>query len=169
MEMEIPLRELADLQQQSAEHEPIEVRIGDNVLRLRRPTGDDQLKWLDGSFGDEKQAAEAMIRALLCSESALDLNDGITEEWIKVVNEAMEEFDPLACFSPTVRCPHCDAMHSHAIDLEEWSIQRLQRRQWDLLTCIHRLAVHYHWSERDILSVPPWRRSYYLGLLEGDG
>lgn len=34
-----------------------------------------------------------------------------------------------------------------------------------LLTEVHALALHYHWSERDILALPRARRRRYLALL----
>ena len=34
-----------------------------------------------------------------------------------------------------------------------------------LYTEVHHLALHYHWSERDILALPRGRRQRYLGLL----
>jgi hypothetical protein len=44
----------------------------------------------------------------------------------------------------------------------------LSRRAACLLRDVHRLALAYHWSERDILGLSLRRRRSYLLLLEED-
>jgi hypothetical protein len=44
----------------------------------------------------------------------------------------------------------------------------LSRRAAGLLRDVHRLALAYHWSERDILGLSLRRRRSYLLLLEED-
>ncbi|HLL70136.1 MAG TPA: hypothetical protein VK363_01810 [Pyrinomonadaceae bacterium] len=174
LELELSLPEIVSLQNQTDEAERFTVRRGDEQLYVRRPTGSDQLAWLSARFADEAAAFGAMIGALVSAQEAgaSDAADAaavgakIDGEWIGAIEEAMEEFDPLVNFSLSVRCPFCEAEHEHEIDLEELALRRLRQSQLRLLTSVHRLAKHYHWSEREIFSVPHRRRAFYLALID---
>lgn len=173
LELELSLSEIVSLQNQTDEAERFTVRRGDEQLYLRRPTGSDQLAWLDARFTDEAAAFGAMVRALVSfpeagapATTAAAAGAQIDGEWIGAIEEALEEFDPLVNFTVSVRCPFCEAEHEHAIDLEELALRRLRQSQLRLLAAVHRLARHYHWSEREIFSVPHWRRAFYLALID---
>jgi hypothetical protein len=168
MEIDISMEELANLQHRSDNNEPFNIQIGEKKLLIRKPTGNDQLKWLKSSFPNEGTAMNTMIRTLLCDEDKICSYQelSISDEWVKTINDAMEEFDPLINFSIAVYCPCCGKQSYHELNLEELLLQELHKAQLNLFQSIHRLAMHYHWSERQILSIPPWRRSYYLSLIE---
>lgn len=173
LELELSLPEIVSLQSQTDEAEQFPVRRGDEQLYVRRPTGSDQLAWLNTRFTDEATAFGAMIGALVSvQEAGASATDAaavgarINSGWIGAIEEAMEEFDPLVNFSLSVRCAFCEAEHEHEIDLEELALRRLRQSQLRLLTSVHRLAKHYHWSEREIFSVPHGRRAFYLALID---
>ena len=167
MEMDISVAELARLQHQAddTDHHLIEL-AGENI-NVRNPTGRDQLAWLKHSFTNEKEAAEAMVRSLIVdTEDTPSSNHlAITDEVLGTIKEAMEESDPLVNFSLQVRCPYCSEEDLYELNLEELSVQKLYESRLNLLKAIHRLATQYHWSEQQILSIPPWRRSHYLALI----
>lgn len=168
MEIEISLEEIANLQRQGDETDPFMIQMGGERLHIRRPTGNDQRKWLKTSFPDEDAAIKAVIRTLLQDNEKASYKQEIkiSEEWVKTINETMGEFDPLVNFSLTVYCPHCGKEGHYRLNFEELSLRQLHQAQLRLLQTIHRLAAHYHWSEQQILSLPPWRRSHYLALIE---
>jgi hypothetical protein len=171
LELELSLSEIVSLQNQTDDAERFAVRRGEERLYVRRPTGGDQLAWLDARFTDEPSAFGAMLRALVSTDEAgassvASVGAEFDDEWIGAIEEALEEYDPLVNFSLSVRCPFCEAEHEHAIDLEELSLRRLRQSQLRLLTSVHRLAKHYHWNEREIFSVPHWRRAFYLALID---
>lgn len=171
LELELSLPEIASLQNQTDDAERFAVRRGERQLYVRRPTGSDQLAWLDARFADEAAAFAAMVCALVSfdeagASSAAVVGAEIDGGWIAAIEEAMEEFDPLVNFSLAVRCPFCEAEHEHEVDLEELALRRLRQSQMRLLASVHRLARHYHWSEREIFSVPHWRRAFYLALID---
>ncbi|HJR08387.1 MAG TPA: hypothetical protein VJ842_14090 [Pyrinomonadaceae bacterium] len=170
-ELELSLSEIVSLQNQTDDAERFAVRRGDERLYVRRPTGSDQLDWLDARFADEPTAFGAMVRALVSTDEAgassvSSVGAEVDGGWIGVIEEALDEFDPLVNFSLSVRCPFCEAEHEHAIDLEELSLRRLRQSQLRLLASVHRLAKHYHWNEREIFAVPHWRRAFYLALID---
>lgn len=170
MELEISKKEIADLQLQSDKNDSFMIQIGDKSLPIRKPTGRDQIKWLKTPFINEDAAIKWMISSLLYENGKTDpfYDDeySLSEECIKAIDRSMEEFDPLVNFNLMVICPNCEREGRYKINLEELSLVKLQEAQKSLLKIVHRLALHYHWSEDDIFSIPPWRRLHYLTLIE---
>ena len=169
-EIEIAIEEVAALQEEAYAADRVEVPIENEVLALRRPTGSDQLVWLEGNFKDSGAAQRAMVRTLLLSGAeGVDVHgDTLRDEWLDRIEDAMEEHDPLVNFKLRVKCPFCESDHLVTIDLEELSLRRLRQAQLRLLASVHRLAAHYHWSEQQIFAVPYWRRAHYLSLIENE-
>ncbi len=167
-EIEISIGEIASLQEQAYANERIVIRLENETLALRRPTGSDQLAWLKNDFANEEAAVKAMVRTLLLddTEDASVHGDSLGGERLQSIEQAMEEHDPLVNFSVWIHCPSCGVEHLSEIDLEDLSLGGLRQAQLRLLASVHRLAAHYHWSEHQIFSVPYWRRAHYLRLIE---
>ncbi len=163
LEIELTFDELSGLQDEAYETERIPVALGHEQLTLRRPTGSDQLAWLNNRFADEEALLNHMLSTLVVESAEKIVAAG---ELLQVVGPVMEEHDPLVNFSVGVQCPDCGQEGPCEIDLEALSLSRLRQAQFRLLATVHRLAAHYHWSEEEIFNVPYWRREYYLGLLE---
>jgi hypothetical protein len=169
-EIAISLEEVAALQKDAYAADRIAIPVENDIVALRRPTGGDQLAWLDGTFTDPEAARRAMVRTLL-----LDGNEGadarvhvLRDEWLESIEEAMEEHDPLVNFKLSVQCASCETTNLVAIDLEEISLRGLRNAQMRLLATVHRLAAHYHWSEQQIFDVPFARRAQYLSLIANE-
>jgi hypothetical protein len=107
-----------------------------------------------------------MIQTLLVEQSSFRERGSIPDEWVRSIERAMEEHDPLVNFILLVPCPHCDLENRHHIDLQELTLDVLRREQLRLLEAVHRLALRYHWGEEQIFSLPPWRFRHYLALIE---
>lgn len=168
IEITLSVEELGHLQPQTDDTVPLLVRVGDEGLQMRRATGGDQLDWLNHSFTDENSAVQAMIQTLVIDHGKDPSNrkNLMIEDWVQVIDNAMEEFDPLVNFSLLILCPYCKKEDQYEIDLETLALQKLREAQLRLLDTVHRLAGFYHWSEQQIFSVPPWRRFHYLTLIE---
>lgn len=175
VEVELTLDEISALQERHGGEERFRVRHADEELWVRRPTGSDQLKWLERRFADASEAAAAMAATLMLDESPAPTLDEspaparaarLDEIWAEALDEALDEFDPLVNFSLLVRCPDCGAEAEYEVDLEEFALGSLWLAQRQMLAAVHRLASHYHWDERQIFSVPHWRRAHYLTLIE---
>lgn len=134
---------------------------------LRRPTGLDQARWLEQP---EELATAAMLRSILVRPSLDELVERgeMVESVARVIDKAMDEFDPLVGFHASVRCPQCGSISDFQIDLTGAALERLARAQRGLIEEVHRLASRYHWSEQQILDLPEWRRQSYLALVEGE-
>jgi len=155
LEIELGVSEISELQQQAVNDETIFV----GRLKLRRPTGNDQLAWLGRSFEVESEALQQMLCTLVVEGTP-------SRESLEEIGRVMDEHDPLVNFTVRVQCPDCEQESVCEIDLEDVSLNRLRQAQLRLLATVHRLAAHYHWSEEEIFKVPHWRRDYYLNLLE---
>ncbi len=165
MEVEVSNHELADLQRRSDETDRFLVRIGDEKVPVRVPTGRDQQDWLEASFDDEGIAPNTIIETLLLGPHSFE-EDSVPDEWVQPIDAALEEIDPLVNFVLLVGCPDCGKENRYEVDLQNISLGMLRRDQLRLLRSVHRLALHYHWSEEQIFGLPPWRYSHYLALIE---
>ena len=164
-EFELNTAQLVALAQERLEEQTILVPIGTIMASLKRPTGRDQLQWLEA----DEDMSEAMLRAVVVEPRLDELRaTGMTSETIAIaVDAAMDSFDPLLSFHVRVRCPGCGAVADVAPDLAAAAIERLSRAQHAAIGDVHRLASRYHWSEIEILNLPQWRRQSYLDLIEG--
>lgn len=146
----------------------ITITVGQSEAAVRRPAGLDQVGWLKSAGGLE---SETMLRTILV-RPGLDalLARGETLESIEwALDEAMDRFDPLPGFHLGVACPECSAATEVFPDLAGAALERLFQAQQMAIENVHRLASRYHWSERQIVELPEWRRQSYLQLLEQEG
>lgn len=166
LEIELTTSEISELQQQADDDDVV---VNDGRVRLRRPTGNDQLVWLGQGLASEADALRQMIATLIVEGSERRLfGKGFLGEGAELeeIGRVMDEHDPLVNFSVQVQCPDCGREHMCEVDLEELSLNRLRQAQFQLLATVHRLARYYHWSEEEIFKVPYWRRDHYLNLVE---
>ena len=140
------------------------------AVALRRPTGRDQLDWLNAGFEDEAAVTRAMLDALIDDghERGAIADALLSDEALDRIERAMEESDPLISFAVMAACPACGTENEIKVDLEDLALRRLHQAQQALLASVHRLAAHYHWTEREILATPHWRRVHYLRLIGTD-
>jgi hypothetical protein len=80
---------------------------------------------------------------------------------------AMAERDPQAELELDLCCPACGTSFSTLFDTATFFLRELEERATRLLGEVHTLALHYHWSEAEILSLPARRRAQYLTLVAG--
>lgn len=167
IEIDFSMEELRGLCS-SAETECPELLVGDRAVRIRQPTGLDQLQWLQCTFNDERSLTQSMLETLVIEADREQLNSKAIAQgdWIPAFNQIMDKVDPLVNLRVRVQCPYCNTQNSHFIDLGAWALQRLRHSQLQLFDLVHRLASHYHWHESEILAIPAWRREFYLARIE---
>jgi hypothetical protein len=76
--------------------------------------------------------------------------------------EGMAQADPLADIQLDLSCPACRHQWRSVFDIVSYIWTELEVLAWKLLSDVHSLASAYGWSERDILSLSPTRRQFYL-------
>lgn len=135
---------------------------GRSPLSLRRPTGDDLLRWRQAGWTSRPDAAHLMLEALKISGPVPAPEDE------PALAAALATLDPLVAFDVDCRCPQCDAAQAVSVDLEGLALARLAARQNALVHDVHRLASRYGWTEAEVLAVSATRRRRYLALIEAE-
>lgn len=81
---------------------------------------------------------------------------------------ALERQAPVLDLELDARCPDCERDGLVHFDLQSFLLAALQREgQW-LVRDVHRIAVAYHWSHREILDLPRSQRQLHVTLIEAD-
>lgn len=75
---------------------------------------------------------------------------------------ALEAMAPAIVLAIATQCPVCGG--DNEVELDPY--RALARRADDLLLEVHQIALHYHWSEAEILAMPQARRRRYLDLID---
>ena len=132
-------------------------------LRFRLPTGGDQetAAARAATIGVDG-AAGLLLRD--CLESAAVDVDGVAE----ALEAAMASHDPQAEIALELACVRCGRACSILFDAGDFLFRELTRDGDALDRDVHELALHYHWSEAEILALPVERRLRYLELLTDD-
>jgi hypothetical protein len=162
IEFELTLEEIREQQRQADLIEAVEVEYGGRSFAFRKPCGRDQEKWSAMSFLDQAQAMQAMVSSLALTQEVPACPG---PDLIGLVDEAMDEADPLVNFRCQVTCAECATANKFTVDLCAVALAILRRLQRQLIVTVHELASHYHWSEQEIFAVPHWRRKEYLDLI----
>jgi len=162
LELELTLEEIAEQQREADLIETVDVEISGKIFAFRKPCGRDQENWAGLIFRDEREAAGAMIGTLAVNPH---LPETFGPEDLDLIDEAMDEADPLVNFQCRIGCSECGAENEFLIDLCDVALGMLSRLQQQLIVMVHKLASHYHWSEKEIFAIPHWRRKEYLDLI----
>jgi hypothetical protein len=78
------------------------------------------------------------------------------------LDAALDTLDPDAEVTIVARCPECGSDQSILLDIASFFWREIEFRVPRLLQQVADLARVNHWSERDILMLPPARRHFYL-------
>ena len=117
---------------------------------------------------DPASGAAAILRDCVLSASRdgvpIDARE-LPEPVTSALNDTMSARDPQAELELDVRCPSCGRAFSAMFDTATFFLRELEQRAVRLLQEVHALALHYHWSETEILRMSPRRRARYLELV----
>ena len=160
--MELTLDEIAAIQSRADLIETVDVEVGKHSFLFRKPTGLDQENWANGDFRNGEEAARSML-AILADDP--DQTEKLGDMDLDLIDEAMDDADPLVNFRCQIGCLECGAENEFLIDLCDVGLGMLSRLQQQLVVMVHKLASHYNWSEKEIFAVPHWRRTKYLDLI----
>jgi hypothetical protein len=128
------------------------------TIRFRLPTGGDQ----EAVLGlDEAAAADALLERCIVDDGGAPPS---LEERDAVV-AAMDRLAPQLDLELDLACPECDHRFVVPFDIPTFFFHEMGINGAQLLRETHVLALAYHWSEADILSLGRDRRRAYLGLL----
>ncbi len=137
---------------------------GRHVYRLRVPNGRDLESAASLALGDLEVLESFLLRACVTSsagEAVGDLPAAAQGE----LTARLADLDPQAELIIDMACAHCAAAIQMPFDPAAFLFEELAARAEALYGEVHTLALHYHWSERDILTMPQGKRRLYLQLL----
>lgn len=98
-----------------------------------------------------------------CELAAADLPDEVAE----TVAKRMALADPQGDIQVDLTCPSCAHRWPAIFDIESFFWNEINAWAQRILSEVHLLASAYGWRESDILNLTPWRRQFYLGLVNG--
>jgi len=118
--------------------------------------------------GDEEADEQRLLRG--CIAAAVRGDEPVAPEKLpaavqEAVMQTMAACDPQAEVEIALTCPACRAAWSEIFDIESFFWNELQAWAGRMLREVHQLACAYGWSERQILALPPLRRSMYLNMV----
>ena len=135
-----------------------EMALADRRVEFRLPIGRDQEAVCELSL----EAAEKWIfDACLIGDAGVALNESERQAIIA----AMEAIAPRVDLDLDVRCPECASAFTAPFDMGAFFFEELRGKQGQLLREVHSLALGYHWSQAEILSLTRSRRRAYLSML----
>ena len=134
--------------------EPVSV----NGRMFRLPTSRDLARAL--AHPDANYAAMRLL------ESCQVEGDAPGEQDLEAAGEKMSRADPLAEIRLDLACPACGHEWEETLDLGAFVWSKIETRAKRLLREVHALGSAYGWSEKEILSLSPARRSFYLEMVE---
>ncbi|HVK56069.1 MAG TPA: hypothetical protein VM532_13700 [Burkholderiales bacterium] len=136
-----------------------EVAMDFGRVRLRLPTGADQIR-LAGKPADHEHA---LLESLLVEVSHdATVPTTLNAEALAAIETALEAVSPEVLRQVAAACPECGKANN--VDLNPYTALTHDSRE--VLTDVHRIALHYHWGEAEILALPRKRRHDYLRLID---
>jgi len=116
--------------------------------------------------GDQLAAATDLERGLIrrCVVPA-----DVPWRWRHRVERAMESLAPGLSRTLGAKCPECQEETHFFFDVQRFVLEELRDQALFVFRDVHLLALHYKWSESEILALPQWRRIQYAELLGQDG
>lgn len=85
---------------------------------------------------------------------------------LDAVIQRMSDADPQADVHARLSCPSCGHTWEVLFDIVSFFWEELERWVRRTLREVHLLASTYSWCEADILALSPWRRHYYLQMVQ---
>jgi hypothetical protein len=131
-------------------------------LRVRVPTGTDQE--LVARIDDDGEALRTLLGRLIRHAETNEkvAPESLDAELIDRIEAQVESMAPEVATELLASCPACQRQNRVAAT----PYMSMQRPVGELFAEIHRLAIHYHWSEQEILAIPRSRRHTYLTLID---
>jgi hypothetical protein len=127
-------------------------------VRFRLPNGADQVAVAD-LFTDE--AVEVLLRRCVVDDGGVPLT---LDERAAVITE-MDRLAPQIDLELDLNCPECGHSFTTPFDCTAFFFSEIRAQSRHLMREVHYLALHYHWSEAEILGLQRDRRRGYLALL----
>jgi hypothetical protein len=129
-------------------------------VQLRVPTGADE-EAIANHAQSQPPLPHMFTRLVTMNGHAVEAA-ALSESDRERIDTKLDEMSPQPALSAEIDCPYCGLGQELAIDASAW----IARDGYRLDLEVHTLAMHYHWSEQEILQLPRPRRERYLQLID---
>lgn len=142
------------------------IEVDDYALHFRLLNSLDIAAVINTNDADKAQKL-LLSRCLLKAEhSGADCAiEQLPDVVLQKLSEQIEALDPQAEIRINLNCPACSHTWDVLFDITSFLWEEINDWAERMLQTIHKLALGYGWSERDILNLSPVRRQLYLGML----
>jgi len=137
-----------------AAEEPGWFRLRNTPVSFRLPTAADQ-----AAVTQALKPARELVRR--CIRPA-----GISAGLLRRVETAMEALAPSLSQNLQGRCPQCETSVDFYFDVQQFVLSELGNQAALIYEDVHALALHYHWSQAEILELPRGRRARYAEMAQ---
>ncbi len=143
-----------------------ELKTDKYIVHFRLPNSYDLANVIHNEDRDE--AIKSLLKRCILKAECAGVDqavDQLPDHVIQSLNERIEALDQQAEIHIRLCCPECS--HSWEVQFDIASFLWTELNDWSerMLQTVHKLAVGYGWSEREILNLSPIRRQLYLGML----
>lgn len=138
---------------------------GDYTVRFRLPTSLDLLSLTSGDPDPRQQLLQRCIGVITYQETQPAFA-ATPAAVLDAVVQRMAELDTQADIQLDLTCPACAHKWLATFDILAYLWSELDAWAYRTLQEVHTLAMAYGWREADILALSPWRRQYYLSMVQ---
>jgi hypothetical protein len=163
MSVDLSISKLLNIKHPKPEND-YEIKACGYAIHVKPLTAEDQdLAAANSESIDE--LVQNMARACIV-QSEPGLPADLPEAILEAIGSQIEEIDPLSDISFNLSCAECNHAFQASFDAEDFVFREIGVTRYQQLEReIHWLAFHYHWSEKEILSLPSSKRKRYVELV----
>lgn len=117
---------------------------------------------------DKAEARKQLLERCLSEITREGAPVGAEQLPVEVIEAAVERIaraDPQSDVQIALSCPQCECQWQASFDIGPFFWNEIHVWAQRLLREVHMLASAYGWRERDIVTMSPWRRQFYLGCI----
>lgn len=103
--------------------------------------------------------------SIVYSEPSISEQENLPLNIISAISQKLEQIDPISNLTFNLICYNCNHHFQTSFYAEEFILDEIDIRYPQLEWEIHWIAFNYHWSEKEILSLPINHRKKYIELI----
>ena len=169
LEMAFAVQDILVGREESATAETHTLHVGDYETTFREPTCLDLVALKPAGDSAAAVRLELFRRCLVSARrgEAEVAAEGLPDDVVGRVIEAMARADPQADVEIALECPACGHGWRESLDICSFFWDEINAWALRTLAEVHALARAYGWTEREVLSLSAWRRQLYLRMVTG--
>lgn len=106
-----------------------------------------------------------LVQSCITNIDAIGREKLLDNDFLNFIDSNLSRLDPLSDIVLTQNCPSCNASCKIPLIIEDFFFKEVKARKDNLEFEVHWLALNYHWSESEILTLPISKRRRYVELV----